>query len=60
MMRKGRNQIKSCPFREEACQKQDCEIYNEKLDRCEIGLLAYNMYLLAATLRQNSENPDLK
>ena len=60
MMRKGRNQIKSCPFREEACQKQGCEIYNEKLDRCEIGLLAYNLYVLASTLQQNFEKLGLK
>jgi hypothetical protein len=60
MIRKGRNQNRSCPFRNEACQKQGCEIYNERLDRCEIGLVAYNLYLLAEAIHQNLEKLDLK
>jgi hypothetical protein len=60
MMRKRQNQNRSCPFRDEPCQKQGCEIYNEKLDRCEIGLLAYNLYVLASTLQQNFEKLGLK
>ena len=60
MIRKGRNQNRSCPFYNEACRKQSCEIYNEKLDRCEIGLLAYNLYVLAAALQQNFEKLGLK
>lgn len=60
MIRKGRNQNRSCPFHNEACRKQGCEIYNEKLDRCDIGLLAYNLYVLAAVLQQNFEKLELK
>ena len=60
MIRKGRNQNRSCPFRNEACQKQGCEIYNERLDRCEIGLVAYNLYLLSEAIHQNLEKLDLK
>jgi hypothetical protein len=60
MMRKGRTPTKSCPFVDEPCRKQGCEIYNERLDRCEIGLVAYNLYLLAAALQQAPENLSLK
>jgi hypothetical protein len=58
MLRKGRNPIKSCPFRDQPCLKQGCAIYNEQLDRCEIGLLAYNMYLLATALQQSQLEPE--
>ena len=60
MIRKGRSQNRSCPFHNEACRKQGCEIFNERLDRCEIGLLAYNLYLLAEAIHQNLEKLDLK
>jgi hypothetical protein len=60
MIRKNKAPSKICPFRDEACQKHGCEIYNEKLDRCEIGLLAYNAFLVAATLKQYNENQNLK
>jgi hypothetical protein len=52
MVRKNQGKTKLCPFLDQACKKQGCEIYNEKCDRCEIGLLAYNTYLLASAIRE--------
>jgi hypothetical protein len=58
MMRKNQKQTKLCPLLDQECRKLGCELYNEKCDRCEIGLLAYNAYLLAMAIKQ--QNPDLK
>jgi hypothetical protein len=44
-----------CPFLEENCLKLKCEIYNTVLDRCEIGLLGYNLYQLTTVMRQQLE-----
>jgi hypothetical protein len=60
MIRKNKAPSKMCPFRDEVCQKHGCEIYNEKLDRCEIGLLAYNAFLVASEMKQFNENQNLK
>ena len=38
---------KTCPFLADKCIKAECGIYNEKFERCEAGLLSYNLYLLA-------------
>lgn len=46
---------KSCPFIDQACLKGDCEIYNERLNRCEIGLTAYNLFLLADVMKRQLE-----
>jgi hypothetical protein len=60
MVRKNQNKTKLCPFLDQECQRLDCMIYNEKFERCEIGLLAYNAYLLSAAIKQLKENPNLK
>ena len=60
MIRKSKGTNKLCPLLDQECQRQGCMIYNEKLDRCEIGLLAYNAFLVAATLKQYNENQNLK
>ena len=39
--------IKQCPYFQADCLKEDCGIYNEKLDRCEVGLLTYNLFILS-------------
>ena len=39
MMRKGRNQIKSCPFRQEACQKQGCKSSTKNWTAARSGCL---------------------
>jgi hypothetical protein len=56
-MRKKQSDMKTtlCPFLEENCLKLKCEIYNTVLDRCEIGLLGYNLYQLTTVIRQQIE-----
>jgi len=43
---------KTCPLLDEKCLKTECEIYNKLLDRCEIGLIAYNLYQLTDVMKQ--------
>jgi len=56
-MRKKQLDMKTtlCPFLEENCLKLKCEIYNTVLDRCEIGLLGYNLYQLTNVMKQQLE-----
>jgi len=49
------NTTKTCPFLGEKCLKSDCGIYNEKFERCEVGIFNYNLYLLATALKQQSD-----
>jgi len=51
-MRRKTNGIKTCLFLYEKCLGPKCAIFNEPFERCEIGLLAYNLYQLAATIKQ--------
>jgi hypothetical protein len=44
-----------CPFLEENCLKLKCEIYNSILDRCELGLLNYNIFQLITVMKQQIE-----
>jgi len=60
MVRKNQSKTKLCPLLDQECQRQRCMIYNEKFERCEIGLLAYNAYLLSAAIKQLNENRNLK
>ena len=46
---------KTCPFINDACVKTKCELYNKLLDRCEISLMNYNMFLLAKAIKQQAE-----
>jgi hypothetical protein len=50
-MRKTTPKIKHCPFIDEKCLKIECEVYDEKLDRCAVSLTAYNLYRLSATIQ---------
>ena len=56
-MRKKQSKKKTtlCPFLEENCLKLKCELYNTVLDRCEIGLLGYNLYQLTTVMKQQLE-----
>ena len=56
-MRKKQSNKKTtlCPFLEENCLKLKCEIYNTVLDRCELGLLNYNLFQLMTVMRQRIE-----
>ncbi len=51
----SKTKIKICPFLDENCSKGNCEIYNEILDRCELGLLNYNLFQLMTVMRQQIE-----
>ena len=50
-----KTKTKTCPFLAEKCMKSECGIYNEKFERCEVGILNYNLYLLATAIKQQSE-----
>lgn len=54
-MRNNKNQNnskKSCPFLDKICVGNECSIFNEKFERCEWGLMTYNLYLVQERLRQ--------
>ncbi len=53
-MRKKQSKMKTkmCPLLDENCSKGNCEIYNEILDRCELGLLNYNLFQLITVMKQ--------
>jgi len=56
-MRKKQSKIetKACPFMDENCVKENCELYNVILNRCELGLLNYNLFQLMTVMRQQIE-----
>ena len=43
--------IKKCPFYDETCLEDKCQIYNEKLKNCLFYLINYNLYTLRETLK---------
>ena len=43
--------IKKCPFYDEDCLEDICQIYNEKLKNCLFYLINYNLYTLKETLK---------
>lgn len=45
-MRKQVSKTKMCPFIDGECIKSRCEIYDERFERCVMGLLAYNLFKL--------------
>jgi hypothetical protein len=51
-MRRKTNNQKTCPLLDEKCLGPRCAIFNEPFERCEIGLLAYNLYQLATAIKQ--------
>ena len=54
-MRKKQPTAKICPLINAKCLKSGCEMYDEVLDRCIGGLLAYNMYKLQAVIKKQLE-----
>ena len=59
-MRNNRKE-RLCPFLDRNCVKTDCEIYDELLNRCDIPVIAYNLYKLALVEKQLLENePELQ
>ncbi len=57
-MRKKNPKIKTCPFLDQSCLKAECGIFNEAFERCEIGLLIYNLYQLSTAIKQQIENDE--
>ena len=47
--------MKTCPLLDEKCLGPKCAIFNEPFERCEIGLLAYNLYQLAAAIKMQMD-----
>ena len=52
MRKKSTKKAKLCPLLNQNCLRKGCEIYNEMLDRCDLSLIAYNLYLLATTMKE--------
>ena len=48
-------QAKRCPLLDRDCLRNSCEIYNELLNRCEIGVITYNLYRLSEVERERLE-----
>ena len=55
MRKKQMAKAKMCPLLDQKCLKNECEIYNEILNRCEIGVIAYNLYRLSEVERERLE-----
>ena len=55
MRKKTIKKAKLCPLLNQNCLKKGCEIYNEMLDRCDISLVAYNLYQLAIAMKEKLE-----
>lgn len=51
-MRNNKENQKICPMLDRPCVKSGCRLYNYMLDRCEISMLAYNLYLLKRALEE--------
>ena len=51
---KTRKKLKAkiCPLLDRECLKADCEIHNPLLDRCDISVVAYNLYRLTQVERE--------
>ena len=55
MRKKKTNKTKMCPFLKRDCLKNECELYNELVNRCDIGVLVYNLYRLSELEKQRLE-----
>jgi hypothetical protein len=46
---------KECPFFNKDCLLNQCKLYHEEFDRCELSLISYNMYKLAHELNKTKK-----
>lgn len=46
MKRKNKEKTKFCPFIEERCRGEECALYHDKCEECDLHLLVYNSYKL--------------
>ena len=53
--KKSKNKTTRCPFLDENCLKENCELYNKVLDTCELGLMNYNLFQLITVMRHQIE-----
>ena len=53
-MRKKTVDLKMCPSLDEKCIGTKCMVFNEQFERCEIGLIAYNLFGLAKAIRERA------
>ena len=56
MRKKKVKKAKMCPLLDQNCAKTQCQIYNERLDQCNINVLAYNLYLLSEVERERLDD----
>jgi hypothetical protein len=50
---------KICPLLDgQKCLKEGCEIYNDLINRCNISVIAYNMYRLSDVMNRQLEAAD--
>jgi hypothetical protein len=54
---KRNNTKKICPFLDRECLKEQCEIHHVDFDKCDIGLLVYNLYALITALKNFPKRP---
>ena len=53
--KQSKNKKMLCPFLVENCVKENCELYNDLLDTCQLGLLNYNIFQLTTVMKQQLE-----
>ena len=46
---------KFCPLIRQQCIKSQCEFFHEALKKCEISVISYNAFRLAASGKPNAE-----
>ena len=51
--RTGNTKVKFCPFLDKQCIQNECAIYHEMFEKCQIDTLTYNIWLLS-----NKLNPE--
>ena len=56
MRKKKMKKAKMCPLLDQNCLKDECEFYNTLLDRCEIGVVSYNLYRLSEVLKLRTDD----
>lgn len=46
---------KACPFFKDKCLKTECEVYNQLLNRCDISIVAYNLFLVTNAVNKQTK-----
>ena len=56
-MRNKQNIQKICPMLDKPCLKTGCQIYNTRLENCEIYILSYNLFRLSKQMEKEVLEP---